>query len=127
MSSVINPPLWQPASDAVKFVAKLSLEISKADERRAERRVPIAVPISIQPLNENLSPTGDDISGITRDMSRSGIGVFHSAPVDSEFVQVVATSTTGDVVSAVGRMIYSNKVGPFNLSGIEFLFGIEED
>ena len=127
-------PEWQEASTAVAFVARLWHDITKNDglHRRADERVPIAVPVKIEILGECLNPVGAPIHGITRDMSNSGLGIYHAEklPIDNEvvFVQVSVQELDGpNAVVVIGQVRHTKSVGHFEHTGIEFLLGLDDE
>ena len=128
-------PAWHEAADAVEFVARLSHDINKYNglHRRCGDRVPIAVPVKIELLGDSLNPVGEPFHGITRDISHSGVGLYHAEKItvgddDTVFVQVSAKSLEGDdAVVVVGQIRHTNAVGHFHHTGIEFLFGVDEE
>lgn len=128
-------PEWQEAAAAVEFVARLSQEIADHDRlhRRADDRVPIAVPVKIELLGESLNPVGSPFYGITRDVSRAGLGIYHTQKMsrgddDTLFVQIsVEAFDKQDTVVVVGQVRHTKTVGQFEHTGIEFLFGVDDD
>ena len=57
-------------------------------ERRAEERYSLAVVVDYVPLDQLQRPCGSAESAVTRDLSRSGIGLFTERAVSAEFLRV---------------------------------------
>lgn len=58
------------------------------DDRRAESRYALAMVVDLVPLDANMVPCGPSQRGVTRDLSRSGIGLFAELPLDTRFLRV---------------------------------------
>lgn len=57
-------------------------------ERRAEERYPLAVVVDYVPLDQSQRPCGPAENAVTRDLSRSGIGLFTERAISAEFLRV---------------------------------------
>ena len=64
-------------------------------ERRAEERYPLAVLVDFIPLDRCQRPCGPAERAVTRDLSRSGIGLFAEREVAAEFLRVRITAWAG--------------------------------
>lgn len=58
------------------------------DERRAESRYALALVVDLIPLDADLVPCGPSQRGVTRDLSRTGIGLFAEVPLETRFLRV---------------------------------------
>lgn len=64
-------------------------------ERRAEERYPLAVVVEYVPLDQLQRPCGAAGTAVTRDLSRSGIGLFTEREVSTEFLRVRIAAWAG--------------------------------
>ena len=69
------------------------------NERRCEPRIAIALVVDLIPLDQVLRPCGDPQQGVTRDISKHGVGLFASVPVQTRFLRVYLPLAPGGNVS----------------------------
>ena len=73
----------------VEYLAELRAGRQYAGiERRGEERVPLAVIVDFTPLDSLQRPCGEPRRGVTRDLSREGIGLFTESPLQGNFLKV---------------------------------------
>jgi hypothetical protein len=72
----------------LEYVQEIRSPRRAEGERRSQQRYPLAMMVDYIPLDESLSPCGRPRKGITRDLSRDGIGMFSEAPVSAPFARV---------------------------------------
>lgn len=93
-------------------------------ERRASRRVPRTLEISVQPLNDKLAEIGQPFFAITRDISQGGLAYLSSRRAD--FDKAVVAINDGIAPGIVCRIcnsavIHSSGMEEFCLTNVEFL------
>ena len=72
----------------LEYVQEIRAPRRAEGERRSQPRYPLAMVVDYIPLDESQSPCGRPRKGITRDLSRDGIGMFSEAPVSAPFIRV---------------------------------------
>ena len=94
-------------------------------ERRASRRIPRTLEISVQPLDDQMVETGSPFFAITRDISQGGLAYLSSRRAD--FEKAVVSLNEGIAPGIVCRIcnnsvIHSSGLEEFSLTNVEFLF-----
>lgn len=74
-------------------------------ERRAEERFPLAVVVDFVPLDEAQRPRGAAGNAVTRDLSRSGIGLFTEDRIEAEFLRVRVPAWAGRRAELLVRVL----------------------
>jgi hypothetical protein len=86
--------------------------------RRAEVRETAAIPVFVQPLDDQLQPVGEEFAAVTRDVSVGGLGLFHTRPVPLGLVQIVMEAPDhGQSRKLLGRVEHSTPCGRFFIVG----------
>jgi hypothetical protein len=65
------------------------------NERRCEPRIAIALVIDLIPLDEVLRPCGGPQQGVTRDISKHGVGLFAAIPIETRFLRLYLPLESG--------------------------------
>lgn len=94
-------------------------------ERRASRRIPRTLEISVQPLDEQLEEAGRPFFAITRDISQGGLSFLSSQR--ATFKKAVVSINDGIAPGIVCRIcnssvIHSSGSDDVCLTNVEFLF-----
>lgn len=71
------------------------------NERRCEPRIAIALVVDLIPLDEVLRPCGEPQQGVTRDISKHGIGIFAAIPIETRYLRVYLTLQPDGIPSEV--------------------------
>lgn len=58
------------------------------NERRCEPRIAIALVVDLIPLDEALRPCGGPQQGVTRDVSKRGVGLFAAIPIETRYLRL---------------------------------------
>ena len=58
------------------------------NERRCEPRIAIALVVDLIPLDEVLRACGGPQQGVTRDISKHGVGLFAAIPIETRFLRL---------------------------------------
>ena len=86
--------------------------------RRVEPRESVAIPIRLCPLDESFEPQGDEFNAVTRDVSCSGIGVFHTRTIETPFVKItIAAPETGHQMNLLARVEHCTPCGDYQIVG----------
>ena len=94
--------------------------------RRLEPRESVAIPVRVCPLSEDLKLDGETFLAVTRDVSCSGIGFFHTRAIDSPFVQVVISSPeTSSEMNLLARVEHCTPCGGFVIIGCRIVGSAE--
>ena len=89
--------------------------------RRKEPRETVAVPVRVSPLTDELQPVGEPFEALTRDISCSGVGLFHLQPVDAPYVSIeMATPETQQVIRLLAKVEHCTRFGSFYIVGCRF-------
>ena len=119
-SSVRNP--LEPPAELVAFVKRQlrDARVFHGEDRRSEERHPVLVPVLVQPVDEQSHPIGEPFAAATRDISKKGIGLVHSARIDHRLVNL-RMSLGGEELNVVARLVWCEELGPYYYIGCEFV------
>lgn len=114
------PP--QPPTELVSFVERHIRDVGvyRGAERRSDRRCLMVVPVTAQPLDDQLSAVGRPFVAVTRDISPTGIGLVHSAPID-ETLLALQMFLADEEVNLVVEVVWCRALGPFYYFGGDFV------
>lgn len=101
-----------------------SVDSYDGPERRASRRIPRTLEISVQPLDDKMAESGQAFFAITRDISQGGLAYLSSRRAD--FEKAVISVNDGIAPGIVCRIcnssvIHSCGLEEFSLTNVEFL------
>lgn len=89
--------------------------------RRKEPRETVAVPVCVVPLTEELLPAGEPFEALTRDISCSGVGLFHLQKVTAPYVSIeMAAPETRQVIRLLAKVEHCTRFGGFFIVGCRF-------
>lgn len=89
--------------------------------RRKDPRETVAVPVRVSPLTDDLQPVGEPFEALTRDISFSGVGLFHLQPVDAPYVLIELTAPeTLQVFRLLAKVEHCTRFGSFYIVGCRF-------
>lgn len=103
--------LTQELSDFAKRQF-LNSTVYKGGERRQDKRHTMAIPVVVIMLDEQNQPVGDPIEVITRDVSPTSIGFFHTEILDADRL-AVKLKLADTEVNLVVLMEWQADAGPF--------------
>lgn len=103
--------LTQELSDFAKRQF-LNSTVYKGGERRQDKRHTMAIPVVIIRLDDDNQPIGDPIEVITRDVSPTSIGFFHTQPLEAHRLAVKLRLAETEV-NLVVLMEWHADAGPF--------------
>ncbi len=102
-------------------------ESYKKQFRRSDAREPVAIPVEAVELDKSLKPIGEPFHMVTRDMSISGAGIFHTAGVKSEYVRLQFSSPVSlESFCCVAKVEHSTPCGAYFLIGVRFLTNVSD-
>jgi hypothetical protein len=85
--------------------------ILRADERRAEPRYSVAASAQVQLLSDALTPIGEPLTMVVRDISRRGLGLLSRQSIDASYLSLRLDADAA--ADAVFQVLRCNKVGAF--------------
>jgi hypothetical protein len=121
MPTTIDHPLslW-PSRALLTFVERhvRSAEPFVGEDRRTEERVLVAMPVIVQPVDQELKPIGKAQAMVVRDITRKGLGLVHDGPFP--FKRIVVRLTHPEEGTLLAAEVRWNKaLGPFNVLGCD--------
>lgn len=102
--------LLQPKEAVASFVRRMTTGIKPRTfpaEQREEPRYTLSAIIELQPIDENLQPSGEIFQAVSRDISITGIGLTHNRAIDSDLLAVQLTNAEGDQLQTVIQVLRS--------------------
>jgi hypothetical protein len=91
------------------------------DERRSEPRHAVAIDVLAIPLDKKFKKCGDPFIAITRDLSSSGIAMFHNQHVTAKYLALEIIDAEGVRLRLVLSVLRSSPVGLFYEIGGRFI------
>jgi hypothetical protein len=85
----------------------------------------MAMPVLVQPLDEQSSEVGIPFAAMTRDISPKGIGLAHTEPIDHGLLALRMT-LAGEKVNLVAEVQWCRSLGPFYYVGAKFVGKLED-
>lgn len=90
----------------------------RGEDRRIEERHRVAISVTGMPVDDNMQPAAEAFEAVTRDISRSGLALFHSQPVTTKFLAVQLIDLDGHQFEAVVQVLRCRPIGPvFEIAG----------
>lgn len=89
-------------------------------ERRSDKRYLMAMPILVQPLDEQSNAVAVPFTAMTRDISPRGIGLVHTEPIEHGML-ALRMSLAGEQVNLVAEVRWCRAFGPFYYVGAHFV------
>ena len=94
----------------------------EGSERRAHERFVVAIPSTVQPLDEQHVQLGKPFTAVTRDISIGGIGLLHSQAVIAPFLDVRIADREGKQHRFLVKVLRCQPLGDYFDVGGEFIF-----
>lgn len=92
---------------------------------RQRQRRPRSISISVQPLDDDFQPDGDQFWVVSRDISTKGLGLICHEAIAHGFVRI---GLMNEAVTVIGNVRHSTSIGhqyPLFLVGVEFVNEID--
>jgi hypothetical protein len=96
----------------------------KGDERRAEGRYPMMVPVRAAWLDRADQPLGKCFDLITRDLSATGISLIYTDPLEGDRMAIHFVIADTEV-NMIIEMIWNKDMGPFYGAAGRFVTKLE--
>ena len=96
-----------------EFVRALTADGYEGPERRSEPRHPLLVSVEAQAIDADGQPIGEAVSGISRDLSASGISILTATPIVGGFLWIRLTRKEIGTIEAVLEVVRIRTIGPF--------------
>ena len=85
----------------------------RSDERRAEPRHAVAINVLAIPLDKNFKKCGEPFMAVTRDLSASGMAMFHNQNVVAKYLALEIVDAEGEQLRLVMSVLRSQAIGLF--------------
>ena len=111
--------LVHPSEEMAAFVDRLIQRLIEeglyydGPDRRTEKRHVVAIPVRAMPLDGNLRPIGTAFLATARDISRRGIALVHSEPLNCALLAVELTDFDGKQLQAAVEVLRCRAIGPY--------------
>ena len=104
--------LAAPPSELAAFVENLLAKARLGFERRTAERFPLAYPVLVVPIDDQ-TKTSTAFAAITRDVSSTGLSMFHTHPVYEPYLAVQFATETGEKFRVLVEVIRCQPKGLF--------------
>ncbi len=123
MSNSTLESLLHPPEAVVKFIKRLVSEYRdyQGPERRAETRSCVAVPVTIQLLDDDYQPCNSPLATVTHNLSGGGIGLVLEKPIRRNFIHVHLTLKSGETMNLIASVRHCTKKGDRYQIGARFV------
>jgi hypothetical protein len=123
MSHSTLESLLHPPEAVVRFIKRLISEYRdyEGPERRTETRSCVAVPVTVQFLDQEYRPLGAPFATMTHNLSGGGIGVVHDQPTPTNFIQVHLTLKSGESMNLIASVRHCTQKGNQYQIGARFI------
>ena len=112
----INREQVPPPSDVLVRFANRAIanrDFYRSDERRSEYRHTVALNVLAIPLDADFEQHGEPFTAITRNVSASGLAMFHSRNVNDKYLALEIGDPWGDRLRLIMSVRRSRHVGLF--------------
>jgi hypothetical protein len=118
MTLCVNQVTPDQIGSFMQDVIRQYQDVSPEGYRRADPRETVAIPIRVQPLNDQYQAAGEPFSVVTRDMSCSGIGFFHTQPVALGRIRIcLKAPASHEEMNLLARVEHCTSCGDFFIVG----------
>ncbi len=124
------PAIYESSPELIAtFIEGLGAKVKSFEgvERRLNTRFVVAMPSSVQPLNENLARDGEPFTAAIRDISAVGIGLIHTKPIKAKYLDVCLSPPNGHSMRLLVRVLRCRPLGAYFDIGGEFVLPQAED
>ena len=111
--------------NGVQRVYMLDRPAKREDDRRADERYHLTMPLLITHLDDQLQPLSYQHHAVTRDISVKGVGLVTTSPVRLSHVLLTFTPYHGERLSVIAKVVYCKEIGYYFQMGCEFCFSQE--
>jgi hypothetical protein len=97
-------------------------ESYKKQIRRTETRETVSIPVEAVALDEGFEPVSDPFYMVTRDMSPSGTGLFHTKLISSKYLRLQFSSPISlEAFGVIARVEHCTPCGKYFIVGCSFV------
>lgn len=118
----VNDPSLVSPPELIDFVKRVASELGPSHDRREHPRHHFTVAVEVQPLDDELNPSGEPFAAVTRDLSAVGIGLLHTRAVLVKFLQVTILAP-GGLKRLTVEVLRCESIGRFYDIGGKFVLG----
>ena len=115
----------RPPPEIAVLIQRLAPDAYDGPERRHDERQPLVALVSAIPVDEQAQPIGEEFTVVTRNISTKGISLFHTAPIETEFLAIELPGNEEPKTQVVIRVVHSRSVGHAHEIGGEFVTKLE--
>lgn len=90
-------------------------------ERRGAERIEVTMPLNVVALDSSFRPLDLQYHAITRNMSKTGVGLVTNSPIGHQYLRLNFNPFDGSTFEAIARVIYCNEIGYYFQIGCEFI------
>lgn len=107
--------LARPPQAIASFVERAILHSKyyEGPDSRTEPRYPVQLRVAAVPVDENLERTGEPFMAVSRDISGSGIAIYHTRGVTDKWLALELTTPSGEKMHVVLEILRCRPVGLF--------------
>lgn len=120
--------LLRPPAAIATFVRRIvrGAEYYAGPEQRREPRYVVSLPVAAVPVDESLKKAGDAFIALTRDISSSGIAMYHTRRVSEKFLALEIKSSSGEKLRVLAEVLRCNPSGLFYEIAAKFVSRLDD-
>ncbi|HVA49538.1 MAG TPA: PilZ domain-containing protein [Pirellulales bacterium] len=120
--------LLRPPAAIAAFVRRIvrGAEYYVGPELRREPRYAVSLPVAGVPVDASLKKAGDAFIALTRDISSSGIAMYHTRRVSEGFLALEIKSASGDKLRVLAEVLRCTPVGLFYEIAAKFVSRLDD-
>lgn len=80
---------------------------------RSERRYAVSLRVAAAPVDEQLNKIGEEFIAMSRDISSSGIAIYHTRDVSDRFLALELTAASGEKMRVLLQVLRCRPAGLF--------------
>ena len=80
---------------------------------RSERRYAVSLRVAAAPVDEQLNKIGEEFIAMSRDISSSGIAIYHTRGVSDRFLALELTAASGEKMRVLLQVLRCRPAGLF--------------
>ena len=115
-SGVVTPDL------VASFLQDVILEYESYKLQRSDPREPVSIPVEAVQLDEYFQPASAPFHMVTRDISCGGTGLFHTAAIESPYLQLQFCSPVNlETLKIIASVEQCSPCGVYFIIGCKFM------
>jgi hypothetical protein len=104
-----------------ELIARIAPKAYSGPEKRTVERFPFVAPVAVILLSDTMAPVGAPFMVLTRNISRSGIALVSTRPVNTEFCAVALPSAGEETIQFVVQVVRCRPLRSFYEIGGRFV------